>query len=96
MHYHLTIPVLLVGSFVLILGIVFACAAFLDKRRENAAPFRNYFGSEYDRALLRNGSFSDADYVFSDPQTSIEDFDVRHSGPTNWPKVSNTTRPERK
>jgi hypothetical protein len=95
LHYNLTLAMLFVGGFALILGIVFAFAAILENRRQNAAPFRNYFGSEYDRSLLRDDSFSEGEYIVSRPQTRFEDFDDRYLGPTDWPRVSDTTQPKR-
>jgi hypothetical protein len=50
---------LLVGAFVLIVGMVYAGRTFLQSRREQAAPFRNYFSTEYDRELLRYSALSE-------------------------------------
>jgi len=47
---HLAIVLLTVGAFVLILGTIRAVRAYLENRSEEMAPFRNYFGAEYDRA----------------------------------------------
>jgi hypothetical protein len=56
---RLAIDLLLVSAVFIILGIVAAIRAFLLNRREEAAPFRNYFSSEYDRDLRQQSSWSD-------------------------------------
>jgi hypothetical protein len=50
---------LFVGTFVLILGAVKAIKTSFKNRCDEIAPFRNYFGPEYDRDLLRQSSWSD-------------------------------------
>lgn len=59
--FHLTNALLIVGALVLIFTIVMAVRGFLENRREEAAPFRNYFDTEYDREMLRHGSFSETE-----------------------------------
>jgi hypothetical protein len=56
---HLTIALLVVGAPVLILGAVKAIKTSFENRCDESAPFRNYFGPEYDRDLLRQSSWSD-------------------------------------
>ena len=58
---HLTIVLLIAGAFAFILGTMKAVSAYLENRGEEIAPFRNYFGPEYDRDLLRQSSWCDND-----------------------------------
>ena len=50
---HFLNSLLLVGAFVLIIGMVYGARVFLQNRKEEAAPFCNNFSTEYDRDLLR-------------------------------------------
>jgi hypothetical protein len=61
MHFHPTDDQFLVGGFVLILGIVIAVAAFLEKekKKSKAQPFSNYFCAEYDPSLLPDVGFEE-------------------------------------
>ena len=63
--FHLT-NAMLIGAFVLILAIVIAVSAFLESRRKKPAPFRDYFGPEYDRDLLQQGAFSETEDWLAD------------------------------
>lgn len=63
---HLTYELLIVVAFVLIFSIVITVTAFLGNRREDAAPFHNYFGSAYDREFLRHSSFSETENWLAD------------------------------
>jgi hypothetical protein len=56
---RLTIDLLLVSAVFVILGIVAAIWTFLLNRREEGAPFRNYFSTEYDRDLRQQSSWCD-------------------------------------
>jgi hypothetical protein len=97
MHYHLTNAQFRVGGFVLILAIVFAIAAFLENRRAKTPPFLNYFGSEYDRAVLQHGSLSEAGGRLADRQTSFEDSYIRDLRAAEWRRsVSGETERNRK
>src|SRR5579859_836991 len=51
--HHLMNPLLLLAAMILVLGIVMAFRVHLRNRRGNGALFRNYFGPQYDRDLLR-------------------------------------------
>ncbi|MGA2168545.1 MAG: hypothetical protein ABSG62_10055 [Terracidiphilus sp.] len=65
--HHLTNALLLVATLALLLFcIVLALRAFLANRREEAAPFRNYFGPEYDRDLLQQSSWSETEDGMTD------------------------------
>ncbi len=56
---HPAIVLLVVGAVVFMLGTVKVVRAYLENRGEEMAPFRNYFGPEYDRDLLRQSSWCD-------------------------------------
>lgn len=73
---HLTIILLIVGAFAFILGTVKAVSAYLENRSEEIAPFRNYFGPEYDRDLLRQSSWCDDGDLY-DGRTRVEVFNTR-------------------
>ena len=75
---HLAMVLLIMGAFVLILGTVMAVRAYLENREE-MAPFRNYFGPEYDRDLLRQSSWCDNENPY-DRQTRSNAFNVRDRG----------------
>jgi hypothetical protein len=77
---HLTNYLLIVGALVLIFSIVMAVRAYLENRREEAAPFRNYFGSEYDRELLQRSSFSETEDWPADRDARFTPFRLRDPG----------------
>ena len=78
---HLTMVLLIVGAFVVILGSVKAFRSYIVNRDEEMTPFRNYFGPEYDRDLLRQSSWCDDDNL-NDRRTRIDAFNVRDRGAT--------------
>ena len=78
---HLAIVLLIVGAFALILSTVMAVRAYLENRGEEMAPFRNYFGPEYDRDLLRQSSWCDDENPYN-RRTRIDAFNVRDRGAT--------------
>jgi hypothetical protein len=57
--FPITNGMLFVGALTIILCVGLAASSFLRNRRGKAAPFRDYFGPEYDRCLLRDSSFSE-------------------------------------
>ncbi|MGO8933101.1 MAG: hypothetical protein ACLPLZ_14230 [Terracidiphilus sp.] len=78
---HLTLVLMIVGAFVLLLGILMEVKAHLENRGEELAPFRNYFGAENDRDLQRQSSWSDGENP-SDRRTRFEAFNVSDCGVT--------------
>ena len=92
---HLAIVLLIVGAFALILGTVMAVRAYLENRGEEMAPFRNYFGPEYDRDLLRQSSWCDGENL-SDRRTRFDAFNVGHWDATErYSRGSGTIRRNR-
>ena len=78
---HLAIVLLTVGAFALILGAIRAVRAYFENRGEEMAPFRNYFGPEYDRDLLRQSSWCDSENPY-DRQTRLNALNIRERGAT--------------
>lgn len=70
----------LVGAFILILGMVSSIRALLGHRREKEAPFRNYFGPEFDRELCRNRSYSETEEWLADCHARFAPFRHREPG----------------
>jgi hypothetical protein len=78
---HLAIVLLTVGAFALIFGTVMTVRAHLKNRGVEMAPFRNYFGPEYDRDLLRQSSWCDDKNQY-DRRTRNDAFDTCEQGAT--------------
>jgi len=75
--FYVTSALLLVGVFTLIAGVVRSVTAILERRREEAAPFRDYFGSEYDRDLLQLSSSSETEDWSADRLPRFTPFRLR-------------------
>jgi len=52
---------LLTGAMILIVCIVLALRAIHKLHKEHTAPFRDYFGPEYDRDLLEHSALSETE-----------------------------------
>jgi hypothetical protein len=78
---QLTLVLMLVGAFVVVLGLFMDIRAHLKNRSQEMAPFRGYFGAEYDRDLLRQSSWSDGESS-SDSRTRFVATNVGNSGAT--------------
>jgi hypothetical protein len=76
---HLTIALLVVGAIVLVLGTIMVIRMRLRNRWEEMAPFRNYFGTEYDRDLLRQSSWCDGENLYA-LQTQVNVLNIRDRG----------------
>jgi hypothetical protein len=74
--FHLT-NAMLIGAFLVILAIVIGVSAFLDGRRGKPAPFRDYFGPEYDRDLLQQSAFSETEDWLADGHARFSPFRLR-------------------
>jgi hypothetical protein len=75
--YHLTDAQLLVGVLALLLVAVLAVRAFLGDRKEKSAPIRNYFGSGYQRELLRHSELSESDDWRAERESRFTPFRLR-------------------
>jgi hypothetical protein len=80
--YYLTYALLLACAFLLIAGAASVIRAFLDNRSEEAAPFRDYFGSAYDRELLQLSSSSETEDWSADRLPHFTPFRLRVLEPT--------------
>jgi hypothetical protein len=63
---HFLDSLLLVGAFVFIVAMAHAARVLLRNRRQEAAPFRNYFSTEYDQDLLRCSALSEDEEWLAD------------------------------
>jgi hypothetical protein len=90
--HHLMDLLLLVSAIILIPGIVMAFRAHLQNRRENAAPFRDYFGPQYDRELLRHSELSESEDWQADPHSRFAPFRLRDPDTMRFTRVSGTTQ----
>ncbi len=77
--FQLSIFPFLAGVFVLVLAIVLAARAFHARQREKNAPFRDYFGSDYERELLQHSSLSESEDWRSDRPTRFAPLRLRDS-----------------
>ena len=77
----LTIVLVIMGAFVLLLGTVMAVGAHIKNRDEAKAPFRDYFGPEYDRDLLRQSSWCEDEKLY-DRHTTVDAFNARDRSAT--------------
>ena len=68
---------LLIGAFVLVLGIVIAVRALHGNRRARAARTRDYFGPEYNRDLLLHSSLSESEDWVADRHARFAPFRLR-------------------
>jgi len=84
MHYHFTNGELLAVGFFAILAMIFAISALLEMIQGRRPPFRNYFDSEYDRSLQRNGGFIQDETDLAGRQTSFEDLLARDRPAIEW------------
>jgi len=75
MHYHLTVPQLLVGGFALLLGVIFALAAVLELRAKRPPLFRSFFRAGLDRDLFAKVGFSEPEIPRADRNRVFADID---------------------
>jgi len=61
MYVHLTNTQVIIGGFALILIIIFAVGAFLDKRWRTAAPHRDFGANQKPNSLRQSSSCDDKD-----------------------------------
>ena len=85
MHFHLTHAVILLASFALSIVVIVLVAALLDLWEDRRPPFLNYFDSEYERSLFRNGLFSQPDDAYPDRKTYFQVVQDNEFKDTDWP-----------
>jgi hypothetical protein len=77
---HITNAPYLVGGFIFIVGIVLALRAMLKHHMQKAAPFRDYFGANYDRELLEHSSSSETEDWRADRHSSFTPLRLHDTG----------------
>lgn len=82
MGYYFTTNQLIAATVVLVVLVAVAIGAFIQSRRARTLAFRNRFGSEYDRALLKHGSAREAESKLADRETRVETLKIRELGVT--------------
>jgi hypothetical protein len=75
---HITKVQFFTGALILIGCIVLAFKAFLKYRRAKAAPFRDYFGPEYDSDLLEHSALSESEEWRADCYPRFAPFRLRN------------------
>ncbi len=81
-YYQFTNTQLIVAAVVLIVVVLITVGAYLERRKAKTLALRNRFGTEYDRAVLDNGSTKKAESKLSDRETRVEAFQIRDLGAT--------------
>ena len=71
---------LIVAALALLVVVLIVLGAFLERRKAKTAAFRNRFGTEYDRAVLTQGSPSKAETKLADRETRVEALKIRDLG----------------
>ncbi|MGC1871083.1 MAG: hypothetical protein WA700_09010 [Acidobacteriaceae bacterium] len=71
---------LIAGAGVIVLIIIAVVALYLQKRRRTTAGLRKRFGTEYDRAVLLQGSEHKAEVKLADRETRVENLKIRDLG----------------
>jgi hypothetical protein len=76
-YYHLTNTQLVVGAIVLIVVVLIIIGAYLEHRKTKTKALRDRFGTEYDRAVLTQGSPRKAENKLSDRETRVDALKTR-------------------
>ena len=71
---------LVIGALILTVCVVLALRAIFRLHRENAAPFRGYFGPEYERDLLEQSALSESEEWRAESRPSFTPFRLRQPG----------------
>ena len=93
---HLTIGPLIFGALILIVGIVLAVSTFLENRRAESEPFRDYLGPAYERDLGQYSTFSETEDWLADDHSDFVPF-LLHDPEVDQPrtKVNGVAQPDR-
>ena len=73
---------LIVAAIVLVVLILVAIGVFVQRRRSRTLALRGRFGSEYDRAVLKHGSASEAESKLADREVRVQALKIRELGAT--------------
>jgi hypothetical protein len=82
MGYNFTSTQLIVAAVVLVVLILVAVGAYVERRKTRTLAFRNRFGSEYARAVDKHGSASEAEANLSKRETRVAGLTTRELGIT--------------
>ena len=82
MQFNLMGPKLIAGVVVIVLIIVVGVALYVRRQRTIIARLRGRFGSEYDRAVLEQGSEHKAEAKLVNRETRVENLKIRDLGVT--------------
>ena len=82
MGYYFTQTQLIAAAVVFIVLVAVAVGAFMERRRNRTLAFRNRFGTEYDRAVLKHGSAREAEAKLADRESRVEALKIRELGVT--------------
>jgi hypothetical protein len=80
--YQFTNIQLILAAVVLVVLVLIVVGAFLERGKAKTAAFRKRFGSEYDRAVLSQGSLRKAEIKLAERETRIESLKIRDLGVT--------------
>jgi hypothetical protein len=82
MPFQLTNLELIVSAAVLVVVVLIAVAAYLQHRKKRTAALRTRFGSEYDRAVLEQGTSNKAEAKLAERTTRVDALKIRELGAT--------------
>jgi hypothetical protein len=80
--YQFTYTQLIVAAIVLVVVVLIVIGVFLERRKAKTKAFRDRFGTEYDRAVLAQGSPSKAETKLADREARVETLKIRDLGAT--------------
>jgi hypothetical protein len=80
--YQFTYTQLIVAALVLMVVVLIVIGVFLERRKAKTKAFRDRFGTEYDRAVLTQGSPSKAETKLADREARVETLKIRDLGAT--------------
>jgi hypothetical protein len=89
MYYHFTSFQIMAAVAVLLVLIVVAVGLYAEHRKKRTAALKNRFGSEYDRAVLKHGSASEAENKLANRTTRVDTFEIRELGVTERERLIN-------
>jgi len=81
-YYFFTNTELIVAAIVFVVVVLIVVGAYLQHRKAKTLAFRNRFGTEYDRAILKHGSAKKAEAKLFDRETRVDAFQIRDLGAT--------------
>jgi hypothetical protein len=80
MGYSFTNTQLIVAAVVLVVLVLIAVGAIIERRRTRTLALRNRFGSEYARAVDKHGSARVAESKLKERETRVETLKIRELG----------------